>query len=240
MVSWGSKGRDGIAFGARDGMGERTGEQMDPGPDGGWGRSLGGAAGAVLWGALVGGCVLVAGTAPPPAEAEAPRLDLPGERVGSVSPPDDGASEGGTACAATPGQALLDAVNAARRREGLPPLVVDLRLVEAARAHSLDMARRSFTGHRGSDGSEVHHRAERSGYDWLLIAENVASGQPTVADVMGSWMGSPGHRRNILSTEARHFGAAVERGARTGIPHWTQVFGNTDRPVRSPPGGCHP
>lgn len=143
------------------------------------------------------------------------------------------------ACRATAGQQLLEVVNRVRRENGLPPLQVDLRLVQAAVAHSADMARRERLGHRGSDGREVQHRAERNGYDWLSIAENVAAGQPTVDDVMGSWMGSPGHRRNILHPEARHFGAAVAR-SREGIPFWTQVFGGTDRSPAPPEGGCHP
>lgn len=110
--------------------------------------------------------------------------------------------------------------------------------MEAARSHTADMARRDRLGHDGSDGRQVQQRAEARGYDWLLIAENVASGQPTVADVMGSWMDSPGHRRNILNPAARHIGAASHRSS-GGRMYWTQVFGNTEIPA-TPPGGCHP
>lgn len=165
-----------------------------------------------------------------------------------ATPPTPGAAdrapgrEGSTAasppCAPTPGQEIVDAVNRIRRGAGLAPLQVDVRLAEAARNHTADMARRNRLGHDGSDGRQVQHRAEALGYDWLLIAENVASGQPTVADVMGSWMDSPGHRRNILSPDARHMGAAA-RASAGGRMYWTQVFGNTE--VRVPPsGGCHP
>jgi uncharacterized protein YkwD len=141
-------------------------------------------------------------------------------------------------CTPSPGQALVEAVNQVRRRAGLPLLLVDRRLVEAARSHTVDMARRDGLGHDGSDGRQVQHRAEARGYDWLLIAENVASGQPTVADVMGSWMDSPGHRRNILNPAARHIGAASARSS-GGRMYWTQVFGNTEIPAPQP-GGCHP
>lgn len=157
----------------------------------------------------------------PPAPAMAPRAATPS-----------------SSCGPTPGQEIVDAVNRIRREAGLQPLEVDARLVEAARIHTEDMARRNRLGHEGSDGREVQHRAEALGYDWLRIAENVASGQPTVADVMGSWMDSPGHRRNILAPDTRHMGAAA-RAAPGGRMYWTQVFGATEVRV-APTGGCHP
>lgn len=167
------------------------------------------------------------------ADGESPTLQEPEGPPGpreSRPPP--------SSCAPTPGQAIVDAVNRIRRDAGLEPLQVDARLVQAARSHTDDMARRDRLGHDGSDGREVQHRAEALGYDWLLIAENVASGQPTVADAMGSWMDSPGHRRNILAPGTRHMGAAA-RASSGGRMYWTQVFGNTE--VRVPPAGeCHP
>lgn len=173
---------------------------------------------------LLAGCLLVGG---------------PGSGGSTTTPPGTPVREEPPPCDATVGQQLLAEVNRVRGGAGLGPLYVDLRLARAAATHSADMARRSALGHRGRDGSEVQDRAERNGYDWLSIAENVASGQPTVADVMGSWMESPGHRRNILNPRVRHFGAAVARDAR-GRTYWTQVFGDTDREPAPPVGGCHP
>ncbi len=171
-----------------------------------------------------------AGAAPGPAAVQTPSAAAGGGAGTS--------GDGTPVCTPTPAQEIVDAVNRIRRGAGLHPLQVDARLVEAARSHTEDMARRNRLGHDGSDGREVQHRAEALGYDWLLIAENVASGQPTVADVMGSWMNSPGHRRNILSPDTRHMGAAA-RASPGGRMYWTQVFGNTE--LRVPPtGGCHP
>jgi len=172
---------------------------------------------------------------PSPGPPEGMRTSAPRPTPVRETPSPRGGDAG---CAPSAGQALVDAVNLVRRQAGLPPLLVDRRLVEAARAHSVDMARRDRIGHDGSDGRQVQHRAEARGYDWLVIAENVAAGQPTVADVMGSWMESPGHRRNILNPAARHMGAASAT-AGGGRTYWTQVFGNTEVPA-TPPGGCHP
>lgn len=179
-----------------------------------------------------GGGIPAGDPAPAPTPSAAPPRP-PDPPVGPV-----GALALEASCAATPGQEIVDAVNRIRRGQGLEPLQVDARLVDAARRHTGDMAHRGRVGHDGSDGREVQHRAEALGYDWLLIAENVAAGQPTVADVMGSWMDSPGHRRNILNPATRHIGAAA-RASPGGRLYWTQVFGNTEVGV-APSGGCHP
>ena len=56
------------------------------------------------------------------------------------------------------------------------------------------------------------------------MGENVAAGYPSVVAVMGGWMGSSGHRANLLSTSYEHVG--VGRAASgSGALYWTQVFG---------------
>ncbi|MFD0901823.1 sigma-70 family RNA polymerase sigma factor [Actinomadura sediminis] len=113
-------------------------------------------------------------------------------------------------------------VNAERARAGCRPLTVSPALREAARAHSSDMAARRALGHRGADGGGPGDRIAAAGYRWTRWAENVAQGQPTPGRVVASWMGSPGHRANIVDCDLRQIGVAVARGP--GGPWWTQVF----------------
>lgn len=194
---------------------------------------------------MVGGGPGTPAPAPPPAPAPTPTpAPTPATRPAPAptrTPPPPAASPESAVgrCDTTPGERLLAEVNRLRASAGVAPVEVDLRLVQAAAAHSADMARRGVLGHRGSDGREVHQRAEGQGYDWLRITENVASGQPGVPEVMGSWMNSPGHRRNILDPDVRHFGGALAR-ASDGRTYWTQVFGNTDRAPSPAARGCHP
>ncbi|MCC6751300.1 MAG: transporter, partial [Deltaproteobacteria bacterium] len=63
------------------------------------------------------------------------------------------------------------------------------------------------------------------GATYVGAGENIALGQPTPAQVMKSWMTSPGHRANILGPFT-HLGTGyVPCG--TGAfakPYWTQDF----------------
>lgn len=121
-------------------------------------------------------------------------------------------------------QAALSAINAFRRQNGLQPLVLDARLSRAAAMQSEDQARRARIGHYGSDGSKPKERAARAGYDVKIAAENVASGQKSFADVMQSWQGSPGHRRNLLLPDVRAVGVAMAKSD-SGRAYWTLLLG---------------
>ena len=45
------------------------------------------------------------------------------------------------------------------------------------------------------------------------VGENVAYGQSSAAAVQQSWMGSPGHRANILNADFNRMGASAYRGS---------------------------
>jgi len=109
-------------------------------------------------------------------------------------------------------------VNAERMAAGLAPLQRSAQLDRAALAHARDQAGGGFFGHTGSDGSTVHRRLTATGYDSCLSAENIAMGQESAAAVMGDWMQSSGHRRNILHPRAEQFGFARAGG------HWVMVL----------------
>ncbi len=113
---------------------------------------------------------------------------------------------------------MLGLVNAERAARGLGPLQEDPRLNRAARAHAADMVAKGYFSHTGADGSRFFERAADAGYS-CAAAENIAQGQQSEAAVMASWMGSTGHRRNILLADATQFG--IGRVNNT----WVQVFG---------------
>ena len=83
-------------------------------------------------------------------------------------------------------------------------------LEKAADLHASDMARRGVLTHTGSNGSTPAKRANRAGYKFCTVAENVAAGQESSAEVMQAWANSPGHRKNMLKPKARDI--AVVRG----------------------------
>lgn len=117
-------------------------------------------------------------------------------------------------------QAFANALNAQRQANGLPALSYNPRLSAAAQAHADDMVRNGFISHTGSDGTQPADRARRAGYCWRNLAENIAWQIPGEANVVTQWMGSAGHRRNILDRRMDEFGVA-----RSGDNYWVLVLG---------------
>ena len=114
-----------------------------------------------------------------------------------------------------PAAEVVAVTNAERRRHGLPAFTVDARLGAAAQLHSADMLRRGFFDHRNPDGEQVWDRARTVGYPYRKVAENIAAGQRTAAEVVAGWMDSPGHRRNILDAELHQIGVGHVTGGTT-------------------------
>ncbi|HEY3009836.1 MAG TPA: CAP domain-containing protein [Micromonosporaceae bacterium] len=113
--------------------------------------------------------------------------------------------------------------NRERAKAGCGALRTDTRLHTAASAHSEDMAATNTMSHTGSDGSTPWDRAEAVGYTQAM-AENVAVGYRTPADVVAAWLNSAGHRANMLNCDAKAIGVGLGYG-RDGQPYWTQLFG---------------
>lgn len=126
--------------------------------------------------------------------------------------------------AAGPAAEVVAVTNAERRRHGLTPFTVDARLGAAAQLHTADMLRRGFFDHQNPDGQQVWDRVRTVGYPYRKVAENIAAGQRTAAEVVAGWMDSPGHRRNILDAELHQIGVGHAIGGSYGVL-WTQVFG---------------
>jgi uncharacterized protein YkwD len=123
-------------------------------------------------------------------------------------------------------QAIVDAVNVVRAMNGLPPLRVNARLVEAAQIHAADMARLDDMDHTLPAAAlpTLQARANYVGYNYSVMGENIAEGYLTTGSVMAGWMGSPGHRANILGAQYQEIGAGLAYDA-SGVPYYCQVFG---------------
>jgi hypothetical protein len=137
-------------------------------------------------------------------------------------------------------QQVVDLVNAERRERGIPPLIVNYSLQEAAWMHTEWMAENKQLCHccNGEPQRCVGDRIKKVGYKAVTAGENVASGQRTPQEVMEAWMGSTGHRNNILSRNYTDIGVAYARGGAYGTT-WTQVFGKPAAgvPTITPPSG---
>ena len=128
-------------------------------------------------------------------------------------------------------EALLRAVNVERAKENLEPLTMNEDLQNAAQAHAKDLQRHSYFSHIDRDGGSVKERVKATGYPRITIdtcncrrlkthyGESLAKGQWSVDEVMTGWMGSPGHRENILSRDFTELGVGLYADV------WVQNFG---------------
>lgn len=133
---------------------------------------------------------------------------------------------------------VLNAVNQARAQAGLGPLTMNGALVAAAQRHSSDMAANQFLGHTGSDGSSASQRISEAGYNWSTVGENAAqTWSVNASEVVNLWLGSDGHRANILNPAFIDMGLGYAT-ASNGAVYYTQTFGA--QPGAAPPAAQDP
>lgn len=131
---------------------------------------------------------------------------------------------------------VLAILNAARAKAGCGPLKLNSKLMAAAKVHARAMAEKNFFGHKGKDGSKFSSRFKRQGYSYRMAAENIAAGQSSATQVAHDWLGSPGHRKNIMNCKLKDTGIAVAHQPDDGpidgnskpyYYYWVQDFGLT-------------
>lgn len=122
--------------------------------------------------------------------------------------------------------AIVSLTNQARAEVGLPSLVVSESLQQASQIQAENMARLNRIAHvlPESETPTLADRAGAVGYDFAALAENLAFNYVSPSEAVEGWLGSDGHRHNILSTEYTEIGVAIARNA-IGQPYYVQVFG---------------
>jgi uncharacterized protein YkwD len=126
-------------------------------------------------------------------------------------------------------QSLAVEINALRARRGLRPLVVSAPLAEAARSHSLDMARTGNFSHVSSNGRPFTVRVRRfyriDGFRTWRAGENLLWASPDIdaKRAVSMWMNSPEHRRIIVTPEWREIGLSAVH-----TPSGPRMFANRE------------
>ncbi|MDI6100314.1 CAP domain-containing protein [Actinoplanes sp. NEAU-A12] len=113
--------------------------------------------------------------------------------------------------------------NIERTKHGCPAVTVNAQLTQAARGHSGWMAQTGTFSHTGSGGSTFTTRAQAAGYA-SASGENVAFGYRDAAQLVNGWMGSPGHRANIVNCRSTTVGVGAVYAV-DGTAYYTQIFG---------------
>ncbi|MGW4735275.1 CAP domain-containing protein [Streptomyces shenzhenensis] len=168
---------------------------------------------------------------PAPAPAAASRA--PGGRVtspasGLVTPPGPGLSaapaSGAAVFPAPDPDGCLALVNPARTRAGAPPVVLDARLVAAARAHAAAMAEAGRLATESPDGTSLHQRITAAGFAYATVGEHLVSGPRTPAEFVAYCLRTEQARRTLQDPALTHAGIAYAIGPRTGDTYWTAVW----------------
>ena len=125
---------------------------------------------------------------------------------------------------------VLALINVERTQANLDSLQIDSQLSQAAQTHSESMADNNFFSHSGVDGSSPFDRIQDTGYQYSTAAENIAAGHQTPESVVEAWMGSAGHRANILNSDLTEIGIGYEylandTGSVNYNSYWTTTFG---------------
>ncbi len=104
---------------------------------------------------------------------------------------------------------VIQLTNADRALSGLPALLMDDVLTQAAEAKLEYMARHQYFSHTAPDGTRPWSFFERSGYVYRHAGENLAIYFSDARDEESAWMQSKKHRENILSSKYSDIGVAV-------------------------------
>jgi uncharacterized protein YkwD len=111
---------------------------------------------------------------------------------------------------------IAQELNRVRGLHGLRPLRSTPALMRSARRHSIQMGRRGYFDHDSVDGTPFWRRIQSfygdDGFRSWAVGENIfwASARTLAgSSVVRSWLGSPGHRENVLSREWRDVGVGM-------------------------------
>lgn len=115
------------------------------------------------------------------------------------------------------GRAIL-ACNLTRQLLGLSVLKIDLKLCEAARDHSTDMATLGFFAHESPVPGKKTPWDRAANFGTSASGENIAMGYADGNAANQGWFHSPGHHKNMLGNHNR-IGLGVYQA------HYTELFG---------------
>ncbi|MFI5225766.1 MAG: CAP domain-containing protein [Candidatus Limnocylindrales bacterium] len=133
---------------------------------------------------------------------------------------------------------LITLTNQARVSRGLAALKVDSTLTSIARWRSKDMITRDYFSHSipKPPGGDVFNEMDRRGYCYSVAGENIGwnnyPDSTATQAIQSAFMGSPGHKANILGKTWDHIGVGAYKGA-DGKKMWTVLF--ADKCGSNPP-----
>ena len=117
---------------------------------------------------------------------------------------------------------VVTLVNQERAAAGLSPLTSDSELNKVAQMRAQELVQKF--DHTRPNGSGCFSALDEAGVSYFTCGENIAAGQSSASGVMDSWMNSPGHKANILSSSYSKIGVGFYK-VNSGYRYfWVQMF----------------
>ena len=124
--------------------------------------------------------------------------------------------------------AVLAEINRIRAKAGIYRLRLSRPLANAAASHSREMAEGGYFEHMSIHGLSFWHRIARfyrpKRWRHWAVGENLAwTTDAEPAEVVSSWLESPGHRANLMSRRWREIGLGA-----ISVPLAAGIYGGSD------------
>ena len=128
--------------------------------------------------------------------------------------------------------AIIELTNAFRQEQGLANVRANASLRKAAESFAQYLARTNAFSHT-ADGRQPADRAKAAGYDYCMVAENLASNldsrgfetRQLARDAVEGWKNSPGHRKNLMQPNVTEIAVAVAKAPGQEKYLSVQMFG---------------
>ncbi len=117
-------------------------------------------------------------------------------------------------------QQVVDLVNVERTKAGLNPLNKSSEICTAAQIRAVEIST-SFD-HTRPDGRRYRTVLADCGISTRSSGENIAGGYRSPQEVVQAWMGSEGHRANIMNPDYTDIGIGYYKAG--NMQYWSQLF----------------
>ena len=118
---------------------------------------------------------------------------------------------------------VLRLVNEEREKAGVSPLKLDSELTKAAQSRAMEL--KEVFSHTRPNGENFRSILDEMGIESSYAGENIMSGTVKTSEgVVSIWMGSEGHKKNILNPNYNYLGVGRISGSDSSHAYWVQIF----------------
>lgn len=120
-------------------------------------------------------------------------------------------------------ESLYALINAERRKKGLKPLKIDIKLNTAAQVKAEDMRIHQYVAHKSPTYGNPNLMLEAFKIPSTYVQENIGAGLATPEEMFSSWMNSSIHREKLMDENLATIGIGYAEGGLHNY-YWTVLM----------------